>query len=449
MSEHPEVVSTDRGEERRGIYDGFEGYRTATADDYGAVFANGMVVLDTNVLLNLYRYTEQARDDLLQTLERLGDQLWVPHHVVLEFWRNREDVLRDPRDTERTAQELFAIQDRAVSTFRSWANRVSLAAEQSQKLIAALDAGFDAVMEGVDKFNDASAVDSARNTENDVVLRRLEAILDAHVGGPLDDAAYEAAIKEGLRRSEAREPPGYLDRHKDDDRAAGDYIVWEQILVEATRRTCDVVLITGDVKEDWWRREAGEQRGPRLELVQEMRARTGSRLFMLRPPSLLSLAAEVLSVAVHDESVTNTDRIDRLSADRDRSARGGGWTAEALEKLLAQLEAEAPVQAAVLMYAARNGGSIDREKVYEIGEYDSSRSLRGFSRPLTRIAQGLRDAEDIDSEAVELLETAYDPWSYNPSMAIGFAIHQSVLPMLIEALDQRAAAQPTLAEAGS
>lgn len=61
----------------------------------------------------------------------------------------------------------------------------------------------------------------------------------------------------------------------------------------------------------------------------------------------------------------------------------------------------------------------------------------------------LRDAEEIGSEAVELLETAYDPWSYNPSMAIGFAIHQRVLPMLREAFDRRAAAQPAPTETDS
>lgn len=86
--------------------------------------------------------------------------------------------------------------------------------------------------------------------------------------------------------------------------------------------------------------------------IAELRSREPRQLIspepVLRPPSLLSLAAEVLSVAVHDESVTNTDRIDRLSADRDRGARGGGWTGEALDRLLVQLEAEAPVQAAVL-----------------------------------------------------------------------------------------------------
>src|SRR6266496_4154148 len=98
-------------------------------------------------------------------------------------------------------------------------------------------------------------------------------------------------------------PPGYQDKGKGDDLAAGDYFVWTQLLEEATRRHSDVLLITGDVKEDWWRRERGQTRGPRLELVDELRNRCGGRLFMLRPESLLQHAKDVLDVAVSDASV--------------------------------------------------------------------------------------------------------------------------------------------------
>jgi hypothetical protein len=425
------------GDAGRGLYDGFEGYQTPTTADYQGVFRSGMVIPDANVLLNLYRYTDQARDDLLLILERLGDQLWVPHQVLVEFWRNRDSVLRDPRDTDKAAQELSGARDRTMVTFRTWANRVSLAPEESKRLLDALSGGFEAVIDGVDRFSDASAIESARDTDKDAVLKRLESILAGRVGSPLGDEDYKVAVTEGLRRVDAREPPGYLDKPKDDDGAAGDYLVWEQVLVEAERRRCNVVFVTGDVKEDWWRREAGEQRGPRLELVNEMRTRCETRLFMLRPPGLLSLAGEVLSVAVHKESVENTDRVDRIVAEEEGALPNGGWSANALEVLLSRLEEEAPVQAAVLTYATEHGGIVDRDKVYELGSYEETRSLRGFTRPITRIAQMLRDADEIDGDAVDLFEATYDSWAVNPSMAVGFAVNRQALPLLIAAMVRR------------
>ncbi|MER7904023.1 PIN-like domain-containing protein [Streptomyces sp. NPDC095614] len=32
----------------------------------------------------------QVREDMLTVLEALGDRLWVPHQVLVEFWRNQQ-----------------------------------------------------------------------------------------------------------------------------------------------------------------------------------------------------------------------------------------------------------------------------------------------------------------------------------------------------------------------
>lgn len=78
-------MSQAQGNEPRGLYDGFEGYRTPTDEDYRSLLMQGTVVLDTNVLLNLYRYNTRTRTDLVAVLERLEDRLWVPHQVMVEF----------------------------------------------------------------------------------------------------------------------------------------------------------------------------------------------------------------------------------------------------------------------------------------------------------------------------------------------------------------------------
>jgi len=413
-----------------GLYDGFEGYRTPGLEDYQQALGNGLVVPDANVLLNLYRYTDRAREDLLSVLERLGSQLWVPHQVLVEFWRNRDAVLRDPRETERIGREMADQRDKALSAFRAWSNRVSLPTERAGALGGELSRGFEAVIAEVERFSDHSAIEAARDTSADQVLAKLEALLAGRVGVAFDEPTQAAALTEGLRRVSEREPPGYLDKKKDDEAAAGDYLVWEQVLVEAEARGCDVVFITADVKEDWWRREAGELRGPRLELVAELRARAQSRLFMLRPTRLLELAREVLKVTVQDESVQDADRVDRLLSHREAVPLDGGWNVDALEALLDQLGAEGAVQGEVIRHAARDGGFIERDKVYEIAEYDEARQLKGFTRPLSRIARILREEGRIDEAAVDLLVAVYDPLSENPSVAAGFEVDSHVLPLL-------------------
>ena len=76
-----------------GIYDDFPGFRLPPDQELDEALQAALVVIDANVLLNLYRYNESTRDDLLGVLQKVGDRLWVPHQVMKEFWRNRVGVL--------------------------------------------------------------------------------------------------------------------------------------------------------------------------------------------------------------------------------------------------------------------------------------------------------------------------------------------------------------------
>ena len=79
------MKDSGRTEAGTGLYDGFEGYRTATEAEYRHLLTDGLVIPDTNVFLNLYRYNEQTRSDLLTVLNGLGNRLWVPRQVMEEF----------------------------------------------------------------------------------------------------------------------------------------------------------------------------------------------------------------------------------------------------------------------------------------------------------------------------------------------------------------------------
>lgn len=74
----------------RGLFSGFEGYRTPVLTEVRAALAHGVVVVDTNVLVDLYRMNRQVREDMLTVLDALSDRLWVPHQVLIEFWRNQQ-----------------------------------------------------------------------------------------------------------------------------------------------------------------------------------------------------------------------------------------------------------------------------------------------------------------------------------------------------------------------
>jgi hypothetical protein len=302
---------------RGGLYDGFEGYRTPTDRDYHKVLTQGLVIPDTNVFLSLYRYNQQARSDLLSVLGSFGDRLFVPHQVMIEFWRNRESVLRDPLQGQAIAKELDGYRIRTNDALRNWSSRAGFRGGQADELSRRLDSAFDAALRDLAGVVKEEGGGFANDTGSDPVLAELERVLAGRVGAPLDGTEYQDSLLEARRRVELKIPPGYMDASKRDGGPAGDYLIWREIIREATIRKCDVLVVTGDAKEDWWRRERGELRGPRPELVQEIKAVTGAELFMLRPDSLLLRARRVLEIRVHDETVEDVERV------TDQSDSGG------------------------------------------------------------------------------------------------------------------------------
>lgn len=293
-----------------GIFDGgFETYRTVTEEDYRFLLASGLVVLDTNALLNLYRYHAKTREDLLGILTRIKDRLWIPYQAMYEFWQGRSSVIGNhSREIEGIIDSLFKSRSDLERGIRTWANRIGLPQEEAAEILSTIES---AVGDVTDKIREMSADDAfkhAEDTAKDPVITALSSILEGNVGDPLTPDELRKVKKEAAQRIADKRPPGWKDAGKRDN-PEGDYIIWFQTLLEAKRRRTDVLFVTGDVKDDWWRREQGEVRGPLPELAYEMRVVADARLFMLRPASLLIHAGDALGLQISKESVQDAQRV--------------------------------------------------------------------------------------------------------------------------------------------
>src|SRR5688572_27832876 len=112
------------GPASNGFTRGFDAYLSPSAEDFERVLTSGLVVLDTNVLLNLYRYSALARDEFLAVLQKIGSQIWLPHQVLAEFWRRRESAV--PAPIEQTHEVVDALEralKAAQEKIRHWAGR--------------------------------------------------------------------------------------------------------------------------------------------------------------------------------------------------------------------------------------------------------------------------------------------------------------------------------------
>ncbi len=297
----------------RGLYSDFEGYQTPSQQDLLSVLRDGVLALDANVLLDLYRYGETARDEFFALLEAVQQVLWVPHQVVKEFWRNRASVLADVGAAAQVP-DLKKARDFALTALGRWRalTRADVEADASMDLIRN---AFDAVAAKLTPVSGLDAEAIALDTNVDSVLARLQPLLEGRVGRAPDEDRLARLVKMGVERFERNEPPGYLDarKHGQSELGTGDFLLWSELLERARVQRTNVLLVTRDEKEDWWLLDSKRRLiGPKVELVDEMLRETGSRFFLLRPEQFLSLAGG-LGVRVAAETIEDASRLSRAA----------------------------------------------------------------------------------------------------------------------------------------
>lgn len=413
---------------RGGLYSGFEAYRVLTAEDIKSALQHGIVALDTNVLLNLYRYNEKTVDDLLRVAEAASERLFVPHQVVREFWRNRQSVIASLGSASRDAQA--ALTKNATSTkdaITRWAKSVALPSEERQHLIEEVDGFYEGLRERVGE--ETVRVSAHAPTSEDRLLGRLEELLENSVGPALSEVDWKKAVDEGERRVENSIPPGYMDVDKLEsdlpEGASGDYLVWHQLLLEGGERGVDLVLVTADTKEDWWNRaDRGSIISARHELVDEYLRATGCRFFLLEPADLIKHSS-ALGVGTSIESVQDIERV------RDEEPEHVPWTADGAGAVLKELDAQGHTQADVIREAVKNGGRISRARVYELDNRDESQMLRGFTRPVKRVTAELQAKGHVPYGVAALLDAVYETGVKSSH----FAVPQEVVELLHEERD--------------
>jgi hypothetical protein len=292
-----------------GLRDQFARFYEPSPELRKSAFREGLVTLDTNVLLSLYRFLPQARSELLGVLEKLDDRLWMPHQVALEFHQRRLSVIGEQEAFfGRVSESLNSTAADYIKKLKEFSNRVVLSSGVLDDLVRKVQDAYDSVDEQI-KLAETENPVRVGDHRSDKVLDRLEIILEGRVGDSPPPEKLEEARKEALHRVKERIPPGYMDRGKPDP--CGDYLIWDQIKREAASRKVPTIFVTDDKKEDWFWRERGLTLGPRVELFAEMEAEAGVPFILMTTESFLLQAQQYLSAAVSSTTVDQAKDLPR------------------------------------------------------------------------------------------------------------------------------------------
>lgn len=397
------------------MQDRYTEYRPISREEKIELFKKGHITLDTNILMTLYRQSPSGCRQLLDLLDKIQQRLWVADHVIWEFMKNRpNEIYGQSNNGADLIAYLREVQVEFKSKMNEFTNRVVIDPGQRQIYRDNMSEKFSELFVSIDNIEAAPD----RSLGDDEILSELDELLDGRVGDEASAEEMEEWAADFEHRKANKIPPGYKDAKKEEN-AAGDLIIWRQILKAASdgKFPNGLISVTGDVKEDLYWKVKGKTLGPRVEMIKEYSQidPLGSRFWQIDLNEFIVLAGELLSLQVDD---VNTQPSGDTGVSRTLAT--GTWDPDSYLKLIEALTDSGYYnQVKVIELAARNGGFASRDDIYKVCEFDRPRRLNGFSQPVVRTFKEVVNLLDDEPGDLEIpMQARYS----GPGKTIGYEV---------------------------
>ncbi|WP_423734311.1 PIN-like domain-containing protein [Bacillus velezensis] len=263
-----------------------------------------IVVFDTNAILHLYRMSSTTTEDILKTLKNIPqEQIWLPHQVVVEYNRNKENSRASEFSKYKKLQkEIKGIIEQTKSKVSSKLDYyVKLDFPEIEDLRDNTLELLNKINITVEKYNskikDEVDLNSKILKEDKIDQFVKELIQSRCVGSCYSILELIDIYNEGESRYKYKIPPGYEDIEKDKTDPTkthkfGDLLIWKQLIDKAILDNKPVIFVTNDDKEDWWLIENGTYIKPREELYEEFNVNTSQDIEIMNLTNFYTVFAK-------------------------------------------------------------------------------------------------------------------------------------------------------------
>lgn len=270
----------------------FPGYYTPSPEEFEKIWQEGLIIFDTNVLLDLYRYSENTVKSLLEVMESLEDRIWIPFQVSKEYHKNLNTVVSDQ----------VRKYENSIKTLTDFKKQID--EKRSHPFLSeALTTEIEVFCEKFDKELEDKKNAVKQLIINNPIKEKLADLLDEKIGNEFSKEELEKIFIEGEKRFKEQIPPGYGDIKKPLPERYGDLVFWKEILRKNSEINTPILLITGDKKDDWYTKEFGLTIGPRPELISEFKIYKNNLFYIYPTDKFLKYSTEYLQTQVDEETI--------------------------------------------------------------------------------------------------------------------------------------------------
>lgn len=270
----------------------FKHYYPLEEQSIKQLWDEALFVFDTNVLLNLYRYSNETSNKFLKTIIELKKRVWLPYQVGQEFHKNRLSVISDQKknyeDFEKKINEIInEVENKNRNPF--------LSKELFKKLTSIKSDIKSEVDSKISNYEDMLS--------DDEILNNIHIAFNGKVGVDFKPEDIKTLFAEGEKRYKNKVPPGYCDTKKPENEKFGDLIIWKQILTQSKESKNDIIFVLDDRKEDWWLEHQGKTISARPELINEFNIETGRICHFYKPFQFLEYSNELLGKNIDEDII--------------------------------------------------------------------------------------------------------------------------------------------------
>lgn len=289
---------------------------------------NTLFIFDTNILLNLYRYKESTRNDFFELAKKIKDRIFLPHHVALEYQRNRLNTIASHRrninkfinaiQKQICYEDLFFNEKQDQQAYSDIKSKYPEIKEIFESAICSIEFHKYKIINYLIKEINNKKQQFPHVNNHDSIRDKID-ILSLSIGEPLSQEELDSIYAQGITRYKDKRSPGFKDNDKNEifyhnnlrfEQKYGDLIIWEQIqsLIKTRKDIVNVVFISDDdSKKDWFESIDSEGKkviGAKPDLQSEIYKNCNSikKFVMHNSSNFLSIGNLIYELELQDES---------------------------------------------------------------------------------------------------------------------------------------------------
>lgn len=264
-----------------------------------------IIIPDTNVLLNLYRYSPEFSEFGIQCLQKVVPFLYLPATIRLEFGKHCRVAFADMEARinsagKGTEEQVRRAKDKILSSciplerlqfpdIDELRNELEVLLDK----LACVASNFFEERKGLELISHYwSGVDKVAELVSQIEEHN-------HILTPPTQEEIFLWCEEGQKRYKKEIPPGFKDaKNKDGVRKYGDLIIWKELIKFARTQSKNIIFVTDDVKADWWENQ-DNQRVFHSKLLNEF-SKTGQKILAYESQDFYSTISNEYGVAKTD-----------------------------------------------------------------------------------------------------------------------------------------------------